>query len=94
MIGFVTWPPFLYIPSIYKGGQVTKSIIVVKMSCELLYVYVTRFAKGGLIRAPSQCTDLIHHHSIATLINKQCMYAWMPTAHRSAFLLWLLSEAC
>ena len=39
MIGFVTWPPFLY-HHLYKGGQVTKPIIVVKMpGCKLLYVY-------------------------------------------------------
>ena len=30
MIGFVTWPPLCTIIS-YKGGQVTKPIIVVKM---------------------------------------------------------------
>ena len=43
MIGFVTWPPFLYY-HIYKGGQVTKPIIVVKMPCKLLYiVQVKRF---------------------------------------------------
>ena len=35
MIGFVTWPPFCTI-IIYKGGQVTKPIIVVKMPCKLL----------------------------------------------------------
>ena len=34
MIGFVTWPPFLY----YHIYQVTKPIIVVKMLCKLLYV--------------------------------------------------------
>ena len=32
MIGFVTWPPF------YKGGQVTKPIILVKICYKLLYV--------------------------------------------------------
>ena len=36
MIGFVTWPP--YKRYIQKGGQVTKTIIVVKMPCKLLYV--------------------------------------------------------
>ena len=34
MIGFVTWPPF-FVPTCYKGGQVTKPIILVKI---LLYV--------------------------------------------------------
>ena len=37
MIGFVTWPPFCTM-LFYKGGQVTKPIIVVKISCKLLYV--------------------------------------------------------
>ena len=37
MIGFVIWPPFF---ATYKGGQVTKSIIVVKMSCELELLYI------------------------------------------------------
>ena len=38
MIGFITWPPFLY-HHLYKGGQVTKPIIVVKMpGCKLLYI--------------------------------------------------------
>ena len=27
----------------------------------------------------------IHHHSITTFINKQCVCAWMPTAHQSVF---------
>ena len=35
MIGFVTWPPFLY----HHRGQVTKPIIVVKVpSCKLLHI--------------------------------------------------------
>ena len=39
MIGFVTWPPFCII-IFYKGGQVTKPIIVVKMpGCKLLYIH-------------------------------------------------------
>ena len=33
MIGFVTWPPFCY-----KGDQVTKPIILVKICYKLLYV--------------------------------------------------------
>ena len=33
MIGIVTWPPFCY-----KGSQVTKSIILVKICYKLLYV--------------------------------------------------------
>ena len=42
MIGFVTWPPF-FVPSIlYKGEQVTKPIIVVKICCKLLYVIQVR----------------------------------------------------
>ena len=50
------------------------------------HTYVTRFAKGGLIR--HTCTISIHrfhNHSIATLINKHWMCLWMPTAHQSAF---------
>ena len=37
MIDFVTWPPFLLYPTliINKGGQVTKSIIVVKIPFKL-----------------------------------------------------------
>ena len=34
MIGFVIWPPILF-----KGGQMTKPIIVVKIACELAIVY-------------------------------------------------------
>ena len=42
MIGFVTWSPFSY-HHLYKGGQVTKPIIVVKMSgCKLLYVILSK----------------------------------------------------
>ena len=37
MIGFVTWPPYEKM-IVQKGGQVTKPIIVVEMSCKLLYV--------------------------------------------------------
>ena len=37
MICFVTWPPFLH-HHYYKGGQVTKPIMVVKTCYKLLYV--------------------------------------------------------
>ena len=37
MIGFVTWPPFLY-QNYYKGGQVTNQIILVKICYKLLYI--------------------------------------------------------
>ena len=37
MIGFVTWPPLSY-HHYYKGDQVTKPIIVVKICYKLLYV--------------------------------------------------------
>ena len=37
MIGFVTWPPF-FVPKCYKGGQVTKPIVLVKICYKLLYV--------------------------------------------------------
>ena len=37
MIGFVTWPPF-FVPKCYKGGQVTKPIILVKICYKLLYI--------------------------------------------------------
>ena len=30
MIGFDTWPPFIVVYSLKKGGQVTKPIILVK----------------------------------------------------------------
>ena len=35
MIGFITWPPFLY-QNYYKGGQVTKPIV--KICYKLLYI--------------------------------------------------------
>ena len=34
IIDFVTWPPFVPSLLICKGGQVTKSIIVVKIPCK------------------------------------------------------------
>ena len=37
MIGFVTWLPFLY-HHYYKGDQVTKTIIAVKIPYKLLYI--------------------------------------------------------
>ena len=37
-IGFVTWPSFCTSSYFYKGGQVTKPIIVVITPCKLLYV--------------------------------------------------------
>ena len=44
MIGFVTWPPYIYIyiykMIVQKGGQVTKPIIVVKMPCKLLFNFL------------------------------------------------------
>ena len=36
VIGFVTWPPFLCQPC-YKGGQVTKPIILVKTCYKTTY---------------------------------------------------------
>ena len=48
MIGFVTWPPFHTI-IINKGGQVTKSIIVVKICYKLLYVIQVASLKRFLI---------------------------------------------
>ena len=47
MIGFVTWPPFSY-QDYYKGGQVTKPIILVKIFYKLLYVIQVVF-KTSLI---------------------------------------------
>ena len=38
MIGFVTWPPLSHHHYNYKGGQVTKPVIVVKIHYKLLYV--------------------------------------------------------
>ena len=55
MIGFVTWPPF-FVPKYYKGGQVTKPIILVKICYKLLYVIqgvenkVTNFLASADIR--------------------------------------------
>ena len=43
MIGFVTWPPFSY-HHYYKGGQVTKPIILVKIYYKLLYVIQANLA--------------------------------------------------
>ena len=37
MIGFITWPLFSHL-NYYKGGQVTKPIILVKICYELLHV--------------------------------------------------------
>ena len=37
MIGFVTWPPFLY-QNYYKDGEATKPITFVKICYKLLYV--------------------------------------------------------
>ena len=37
MIGFVTWPPFLY-QNYYKGGQVQSQYVLVKICYKLLYV--------------------------------------------------------
>ena len=37
MVGFVTWPPFLH-HHYYKGAQVTKPIVVVKIYFKLFYV--------------------------------------------------------
>ena len=44
MTGFVTWPPFSH-HHYYKGGQVTKPIIVVKTCYKLLYVIQVRSLK-------------------------------------------------
>ena len=55
MIGLVTWPPFCTI-IFYQGGQVTKSIIVVKMPCKLLYVIQV---KGFLIKCSTSWPYLI-----------------------------------
>ena len=56
MIGFVTWPPY------YKGGQVTKPIIVVKMPCKLLYVIQV---KGFLIKCSTSWPYLISEILVA-----------------------------
>ena len=46
MIGFVTWSPFSY----YKGGQVTKPIILVKICYKLLkYAYTIQLDSGSLL---------------------------------------------
>ena len=41
MIAFVTWPPFLY-HHYYKGGQVTKPIIVVRIHCKLIVIQAAK----------------------------------------------------
>ena len=42
MIDFVTWPPLQISSDGTKGGQVTKSIIVMKIPCEnnIIYIYI------------------------------------------------------
>ena len=50
MIGFVTWPPFLH-HHYYKGGQVTKPIIVVKICYKLLYVIQVVLISNFLVSA-------------------------------------------
>ena len=45
MIGFVIWPPLLIMDAWYKkGGQVTKPIIVVKISC-IIYHSLTQMKR-------------------------------------------------
>ena len=54
MIGFVTWPPLKMM--VQKGGKVIKPIVVVKMSCKLLYVIQV---KGFLIKCSTSWPYLI-----------------------------------
>ena len=63
MIGFVTWPPYTYMKDDgTKRCQVTKSIIVVKMPCKLLYVIQV---KGFLIKCSTSWPYLISEFLVA-----------------------------
>ena len=65
MIGFVTWPSFCTIIS-YKGGQVIKPNIVVKMLCKLLYIIQ---AKGFLTSWPYLISKiLVTYNHLATML--------------------------
>ena len=59
MIGFVTWPPY---KRLQKDGQVTKTIIVVKVPCKLLYVIQV---KEFLIKCSTSWPYLISEFLVA-----------------------------
>ena len=48
MIVVVTWPPFI-VPKCYKGGQVTKSIILVKIYAIAKLLYVIQGVENSFV---------------------------------------------
>ena len=62
MIGFVTWPPYIYKMIVQKGGKVTKPIIVVEVPCKLLYVIQV---KEFLIKCSTSWPYLISEFLVA-----------------------------
>ena len=56
MIGFVTWP-------LYKGGQVTKPIIFVKICCKLLYVIQGVNSFGKVTSWPQLISEFLVAHA-------------------------------
>ena len=56
MIGFVTWPPF-FVPKCYKGGQVTKTIILVKIR------YVIQGVEGKVTSWPQLISEFLVAHA-------------------------------
>ena len=79
MIGFVTWPPFLY-HHLYKG-QVTKPIIIVKIpGCKLMYIIQVRghlqteFSTLNVIITFRGDRDVINLNTLYVCILYICMY--------------------
>ena len=64
MIGFVTWPPF-FVPKCYKGGQVTKPIILVKICYKLLYVI--QLVEIGLVSNFLASADIRSHMPVCNV---------------------------
>ena len=62
MIGFVTWPPFSQYS--YKGGQVTKPTILVKICYKLLYVIQgVENSFGKVIYWPQLISEVLVAHA-------------------------------
>ena len=81
MIDFVTWPPFLFHHLLYKGGQVTKPIIVVKMPCKLLYIIqVKEFLITSWPYLISRFLIAYNHYNAAT--------DWPHTFYSQAVFVW------
>ena len=63
MIGFITWPPLCN--HCYKGGQVTKPIIVVKIHYKLLCVIlILKFLVTSVCNASDWCRTFLFLFSI------------------------------